>query len=378
MTDINDRLAALEARHGQFPKPNIPPMWERFDQYEAAVNLAIRDLVKPGDLFFDVGANMGMLSATGSRAVGPYGRVIAFEVSPRALPQLMSNLNYWHASNVFVVPNAVWSVSGETISLYFGTDHYADTVFPSPANSTPNHLVKTVSLDDFCRTIDQVPSVVKMDIEGAELEALKGFETTLVSTRPALILETQSGVSSLADWLIQRDYRLFDTDMCQPFSVEPDPEKNVLINIIAIHADDKERINRYEQISVTTVKELFIEDLDSDDQSPFFHFGDLEAGRYVVEFDPAGEAFSDETITHMETLTSKPWAAVNAHVSPWNHLAKAYTRQPFQIDDTKEMVVRFRMRTMDDLPRMIKSMRILKLEPNGPKATGWSIPKIRL
>tara|TARA_R110002095_G_scaffold216371_1_gene213320 strand:+ start:2650 stop:3000 length:351 start_codon:yes stop_codon:yes gene_type:complete len=108
------------------------------------------------------------------RRAADFGKVISFEVSPRIIPQLISNLDHWASNNVFIVPKAAWNTSGELIPLYFGGAHYADTVMKDHADFgkvKPDHLAETVMLDDIVDAIGSSPSVVKMDIEGAEQEA---------------------------------------------------------------------------------------------------------------------------------------------------------------------------------------------------------------
>jgi len=364
---------------------NIPDLFDRFDQYETSVNLALRDLLKPGDVFFDVGANLGGLSVTGSRAVGPFGQVISFEVSPRIIPQLMANLRHWNANNVFVIPNAVWNCSGDVIELFFGGAHYADTVYSSDENAVPDRLVKTVSLDDVVETLGRAPSVVKMDIEGAELEALKGFKNTINAHHPALILEANAYVPAdtkpehtVAGWLVQHGYSMFDADNCQPFTPSSEPSDSRLINIICIHKTDMERVHRYESVAIETVKECTLSNMQTDAESVYFDFGEQPAGRYMIEFAPADTALDDGNLTQMATITGPPWMPVNYHHSHWNHLSRSYKRQPFHLDLKGQVIVRFKDRPAEDLPHMLKSISLKRLMPNGPKATGWPKTKFRL
>lgn len=365
--------------------PNIPDLFDRFDQYETSVNLAIRDLLKPGDLFFDVGANLGGLSVTGARAVGPFGQVIAFEVSPRILPQLMTNLRHWNASNVYVMPNAVWNRSGDIIELFFGGAHYADTVMSPGANVAPDRLVKTIALDDMVETLGRAPSVVKMDIEGAELEALKGFRKTLDAHHPAMVLEMNSYVDPdkpaeevLTKWLKQHGYRVFNADDCQPFETTSNSADNRLSNIICIHESDLERIHRYESVAIETVQEMTASGMSHDPESGYFDFGEQPPGRYLIEFEPSDTALDDHTITHMVTVAGPPWIPMNLHMSAWSHLSRSYTRQPFHLDLKGQIVVRFKDRPKEDIPGMVKSVSLKRLTPDGPKANGWPQAKFRL
>src|SRR5262245_22506431 len=78
------RVASLEsALAGRIP--NTTPEWQEPRWYESSVQIALGKLLRLGDLGFDVGANIGVISAMMGSAVGPYGRVVAFEASPRTI-----------------------------------------------------------------------------------------------------------------------------------------------------------------------------------------------------------------------------------------------------------------------------------------------------
>lgn len=363
--------------------PNIPGLLERYDYYKTSVGLAIRDLLVPGDLFFDVGANVGGLSVAGSRAVGPLGHVVAFEASPRNVPQLMANLRHWNANNVFVMPNAVWSQSGETRDLYFGQGSYADSVMAPEAGGTPDVVVSTVSLDDMVERLGKAPAVVKMAVEGAELEALRGFEKTIAAHHPALILQinacVQSGKSddeTVPGWLRARGYRIFEADDFKPFTASSSLKDARLANIVCIHESDAGRLARYEDVQSETVAELGVADLQSDAESSYFGFGKRPPGRYMLEFVPADLALHDEKVTTMATIAGPPWSYLNVHVSFWSHLLKSYARQPFHLDVEARVVVRLKDRSEDDIPHMLKSISLKRLVPKGEKT--WPTAKVRL
>jgi FkbM family methyltransferase len=163
-----------------FPLPN---WWER-SFWEPTVALAIRDHCRPGDVVFDVGANAGALSMMMSRLVGPRGIVCAFEASPRIIDKTHYNLVRAGCSNVTLFHKAVWHTSGSLVNIAAGS-HLNDRI----DETATGMAVRTVALDDFAAAADFRPSFIKMDIEGAEFDALRGMGRLLREVRPCLGLE---------------------------------------------------------------------------------------------------------------------------------------------------------------------------------------------
>ncbi|HEX8568545.1 MAG TPA: protein arginine N-methyltransferase, partial [Caulobacteraceae bacterium] len=89
--------------------------WQENRAYEASVQDALRDVIRPGDIVFDVGANIGGLAVPAARAVGPTGLVVAFEASPRNLPVLNGAIISSGLRNLWVVDRAVYARSGEMV-----------------------------------------------------------------------------------------------------------------------------------------------------------------------------------------------------------------------------------------------------------------------
>ena len=173
VSDLAARTCSLEARLRD-PRREFPTAyWYDTSYAEPCVALALRDLCRPGNVVFDVGANCGALSILMSRLVGPKGVVCSFEASRRIVDKCQYNLvvNGCHNSQLFHC--AVYSRSGETLKIYHGT-HLNDTVVQELANTQNYDTVETVSLDDFVAELGLHPKVIKMDIEGAEYDALLG------------------------------------------------------------------------------------------------------------------------------------------------------------------------------------------------------------
>jgi FkbM family methyltransferase len=154
-------------------------------QYEySGVNPAIA--AKTGDIVIDAGSCYGDTALYFSTRVGPAGKVVGFEFIPDNLEILHENLglNPKYASNIEIIERPVWETSDKT--LYVLNNGPGSQVSERPfAHGAAE--VKTISIDDAVRDRN-LPRVdfIKMDIEGAELAALKGAMNTLARFRPSL------------------------------------------------------------------------------------------------------------------------------------------------------------------------------------------------
>jgi len=155
----------------------------RFVTWNPAEYEALRAAAAPGAVALDVGANVGGYALLLGRWVGPGGRVYAFEPAPDAFDGLSRHVTLNGLDGV-VVPVRE-AAAGST-----GTGRLAaDGV--SGANRLGGEggaTVPTVTLDDFCAREGIRPTVIKVDVEGAELDVLRGARETIRAAGPALTL----------------------------------------------------------------------------------------------------------------------------------------------------------------------------------------------
>jgi FkbM family methyltransferase len=182
--------------------------WYEPSYWEMTVQLPLRDLCRPGDVVFDVGANAGGLSVMMSRLVGPRGVVCAFEASPRIVDKTQYNVAMNGCGNVQIFHNAVSDKSGERLEIFAGS-HLNDSILPHNGTSIGS-FVDTIALDDFVDHWGLIPSLVKMDIEGAEFAALQGFARTIKTYKPYLILEQQPNDMRCHTMLSKLGYKAID------------------------------------------------------------------------------------------------------------------------------------------------------------------------
>ena len=162
----------------KFAFPIYRPLYSVFKSYadRAERRLLARNL-GDGFVVVDAGANIGVYSAFLSKCVGSTGVVHSFEPDPNNFVRLRSGLS--HAPNVRLNQLAVSDKTGESI-LYLSdelnVDHHA---YPSEGETRRTIPIQSITLDDYFQPGERV-NLIKMDIQGYELHALRGAERVLV------------------------------------------------------------------------------------------------------------------------------------------------------------------------------------------------------
>ncbi len=133
-------------------------------------------IISKGDVIFECGAHHGCSTILLSKWVGPAGRIVTFEPEPSNFSTLQRNVELNHLANVSARRAAVGAEDGE---LRF------DVAGSSIATNGKGVAVPVVRLDDFA---DLNPTILKVDVEGFELDVLRGAKRIL-ERRPKLHLE---------------------------------------------------------------------------------------------------------------------------------------------------------------------------------------------
>lgn len=156
----------------------------RFVTWNAAEYAAFRAAVRPGDTVLDVGANVGAYAMLFGRWVQPGGRVLAFEPSPEAHAGLVAHLRLNGLAGV--VEARAEAVAGESGTLRFRSEGLHGT--SRLADGASSIDVPAVSVDDLCAREGIDPALLKVDVEGAELDVLRGARETIARRGHALAL----------------------------------------------------------------------------------------------------------------------------------------------------------------------------------------------
>jgi FkbM family methyltransferase len=155
--------------------------------HEIQVQEALIRSVRAGDVVWDVGANIGYLALVAARIVGPAGRVVAIEPDAQCAAAIRRNAQLNDLAGVEVVEAAAARDSG-TADLVV----VRDRLWTRLASVGDHHEseqrveVRTVALDDLD---GPAPTLVKIDVEGAELDVLAGMSRLLRMQRPIVVCE---------------------------------------------------------------------------------------------------------------------------------------------------------------------------------------------
>ncbi len=185
--------------------------------WESHVTEWLQQTLRSGQMFVDVGANVGYFTLLGGQLVGPQGRVVSVEAHPGLAELLRRNVilnglygyvTTWH--------RAAWS-SATSLQLHQRLNFSGASSIGAIGQEALDRLgdteemieVQAVPLDDLLEGLPPV-DVLKMDIEGAELQALTGLSRTLDTSRdisvmfewaPALIEAVGDKAEALVDLL---------------------------------------------------------------------------------------------------------------------------------------------------------------------------------
>jgi FkbM family methyltransferase len=165
-----------------------------FHKVEPEQAEAVASILRPGDVLIDIGANVGFYTILASKRVGKKGKVYAIEPFLRNLLLLSLHIKINRCSNVIIVPAACADVSG--IALFQPGRNPAEGRILNSADSVDAALkivpVPMISIDDLCKKLSVCPSVLKIDVEGAELRVLQGARETLRRCKPYLFISVHS------------------------------------------------------------------------------------------------------------------------------------------------------------------------------------------
>ncbi|HWC28185.1 MAG TPA: FkbM family methyltransferase [Solirubrobacteraceae bacterium] len=185
---------------------------------EPPVQEALRRLLAPGAVFYDVGANVGFFTILGARLVGPRGRVIAFEPVPACARAVARNVELNGFDQAEVREEAVGAATAAARLLVVGEASWSHLA------STGRHADVREELDVVVVSIDELvaagaippPDVVKIDTEGAELHAIEGMRATIGAQRPAIVCELHDTNVEFCSAMAELDYAVTNLDAPQP------------------------------------------------------------------------------------------------------------------------------------------------------------------
>jgi FkbM family methyltransferase len=202
----------------------------------------MKELIRPGMVVLDLGANLGYYTLLAARQVGATGKVYAFEPDPRNYSCLVRGIQRnGFSARVTAIPKAVSDNIGTATFLLNTTRPTNSSMFLSPGK------IKRVEVD--CTTVDDfiedmvVVDVIKMHIEGAEYHALKGMERTIerasnnlvmfIAVQPRQLQAACSSAKALIERLEELGFTvmLIDEQNQRLSSIESDIEVVKFVNL---------------------------------------------------------------------------------------------------------------------------------------------------
>jgi len=156
--------------------------------YELQKRMSFEREIMPNSVVFDIGANVGYFSLLAAVLTGTEGKVYAFEPLPRNVQFLRQHVALNHLENrIEVIEAAVSDREGEAhfdLGASTAMGHLADSGEITVQMVTLDHMLETGEL--------RPPDYMKVDVEGAEYEALSGARHILENHRPILFLDTHN------------------------------------------------------------------------------------------------------------------------------------------------------------------------------------------
>tara|TARA_B100000315_G_scaffold258715_1_gene311833 strand:- start:160 stop:1041 length:882 start_codon:yes stop_codon:yes gene_type:complete len=176
-------------------------------------------LLRPDALVIDVGANFGHYALTAANVIGPKGLVIAFEPQPETFALLDANRKLLPQDNLLAVQAGLGAFDGSmkihTDTANPGGHSFYDWNLRGIGGSS--HMVPVKALDSFLteQVHDRAVDVIKIDVQGFEMEVLRGAVSTIERDQPAVLCEVTpealhragSGVEELLGFFSTRGYR---------------------------------------------------------------------------------------------------------------------------------------------------------------------------
>ena len=155
--------------------------------YEAGTVAVLQRFLNVGDTFFDIGANIGVLSLEASRFVGPKGSVHAFEPATDTFNMLTKNIELNTCENI-IAQNVALGASCATVTLYKPNRSQASLI-QHDKSYKKDQTVHVLTVDQYVtdHNISHV-NMMKIDVEGWELEVMHGAAKLLQSKVPPILI----------------------------------------------------------------------------------------------------------------------------------------------------------------------------------------------
>ncbi|MEM1177368.1 MAG: FkbM family methyltransferase [Acidobacteriota bacterium] len=241
----------IDRRAGRASQPNrartaagrlwVANTWEAqaLAKDERDIKRIVQRWVQPGDVVYDLGANVGFYATLFARATGEDGQVYCVEPNPICVYLLRANLLAHDLRHAEILPVAVMHHEGATS---FSVNYGNTTLGLSEASGYyPDKTGHEIAVP--CFTVDAMakrfgllpPDLVKIDVEGVETYVVEGMAETLAKHRPTLLLELhhRECAKGVLDQLEPKAYRFFDPETGAPVAPDRARARDGVFQLIA-------------------------------------------------------------------------------------------------------------------------------------------------
>lgn len=229
--------------------------------YEADLTNFFINVIKDGDVFFDIGTHVGYYTVLAARLTSPSGSVHGFEPTPRTFKTLSENVAMNRGTgdkqNVFLNNVAVMDKETELDFIDYGPKNSAFNTFKARDGKgmeflgKPEHVkVKAISLDKYCRNNSVTPSIIKIDAEGAEHLILQSMNEILSTAKPIVTIEVGGGAEwknncdQSIDFLINKGFQCFETTLDGMLKHHVRKDSYLYDNLIFVHSEKLPNIQK--------------------------------------------------------------------------------------------------------------------------------------
>jgi len=193
------------------------------DKFETFETNYVAQTLNKGDIFIDVGANIGLFTIIASNKIGSNGRVYAFEPTSETYGKLIKNIKINQSKNVVCKNVAVSNREGKAYISINGSENSAlNSIVSSSGNTAICEEIQCIALDEFFQEnkISGIIKLIKIDVEGWELPVLQGMLQELKVAKPELIIEVNENnyrnvgyeVEDILNLLEQSNYNIYEFD----------------------------------------------------------------------------------------------------------------------------------------------------------------------
>ena len=171
-------------------------------------------------LFIDCGSNYGFYSLY-TASLSEKNRIISIEASKNTLDEFTKNLKLNNFNNINFFNNAVSNSDGEKISFYESVNDWESSQTHNNFEFNSETVVKSIKIDTLIRDkhLDDYMVIIKLDVEGNEINVIKGALDLIKKSNPLIIIEFSKyifenldNIDYLKNFLIQYDYSIYDTN----------------------------------------------------------------------------------------------------------------------------------------------------------------------